>query len=223
MSNVTFQTADGKSIHAEFEGPDEGPAGGIVLLQEYWGLNDHIKGLTRRLARAGFFVVAPDLYHGEVAQDATSAKELMNALDTLTAVREIAAAANYLRSLHGCNKKIGAMGFCLGGALAFASACHIPNLSAIVPFYGIPPAEKVDYSHVTAPIQAHFSATDRWATKDKAEAIKEAVGKQGVSMDLIVYDAPHAFMNDTRPEVYDPAAATLAWSRAVDFLKKRLS
>ena len=222
MSKISFATRAGRTVHGELEGPDEGPAGGVVLIQEYWGLNAHIKNLTNRLARAGFYVLAPDLYHGKLAHNAKEASALMNELDTLHAVREIEGAVDLLRTLPGCNKKVGVIGFCLGGALSFASACHIADLAAVVAFYGVPQTDKVDYANVTAPIQAHFAADDRWASKEKAESIQAALAKRGASMELFTYDAPHAFMNDTRPEVYDPAAATLAWSRSVEFLNKHL-
>ena len=121
------------------------------------------------------------------------------------------------------NGKVGVMGFCMGGALSFASACHVEGLSAVVPFYGTPPAEKVDYAKVTAPILAHFAKNDEWATVAKAEEIKAALDKLGKSMKLEVYDAGHAFVNDTRPEAYDEKSAKLAWQRSVDFLKKHVS
>ena len=108
-------------------------------------------------------------------------------------------------------------------ALAFASACHVEGLSAVVPFYGIPPAEKVDYSKVTAPILAHFAKNDDWATVAKAEVIKKELDALGKPMQLDVYDAGHAFVNDTRPDAYDEKSAKLAWTRAVDFLKKQLA
>ena len=93
----------------------------------------------------------------------------------------------------------------------------------MLPFYGIPPAEKVDYGKVTAPIQAHFAKTDEWATVAKAEAIKEQLDARGQAMELHVYDAQHAFVNDTRPDVYDAANAKIAWDRSVAFLKKHLA
>jgi carboxymethylenebutenolidase len=115
------------------------------------------------------------------------------------------------------------MGFCMGGALSFASACHVEGLSAVVPFYGIPPAEKVDYAKVTAPILAHVARKDEWVSVAKAEALKGQLEKLGKSIQLEIYDADHAFVNDTRPEVYHEANAKLAWKRSVDFLKKNLS
>ena len=223
-TTVRFGGKDGSEVAGELAEPSgSGKAPSVVLIQEYWGINAHVKSLVDRLAKEGFLVVAPDLYHGKIAKDANEAGKLMTELDTLVAVKEIGAAAAYLREHPRGNGKVGVIGFCLGGALAFASATHVQGLSAVVPFYGVPPADKVDYSKVTAPILAHFAKTDAWASVDKAEAIKKQVEAAGATMQLEVYDAGHAFMNDTRPEAYDEKSAKLAWQRTVDFLKKTLA
>jgi carboxymethylenebutenolidase len=195
----------------------------VVLIQEWWGVNDHIRDLTERMAKEGFVVLAPDLYHGKVTKDATEAGKLMTELDTLKAVGEIAGAVAFLKEHPRSNGKVGVMGFCMGGALSFASACHIDGLGAVVPFYGIPPAEKVDYKKVTAPIMTHVAKKDQWVTVAKAEAVKKEIESNGHSCELHVYDADHAFANDTRPEVHDPANTKLAWERTVAFFKKHLS
>ena len=207
----------------EVEPSGSGKAPSVVLIQEWWGINDHIKSLAERLAKEGFLVAAPDLYHGKIAKNAGEAAALMTELDTLAAMKDIAAAVATLKAQPRSNGKVGVIGFCMGGALSFAAACHVPGLSAIVPFYGTPPAEKVDYANVTAPILAHFAKNDEFATVAKAEAIKKQCDALGKSMVLEVYDAGHAFVNDTRPEAYDEKSAKLAWQRSVDFLKKHLA
>jgi carboxymethylenebutenolidase len=211
------------NIEAELAEPaGSGKAPGLVLIHEWWGVNEHIRDVAERFAKEGFLVAAPDLYHGKVTEDAAEAEALMTALDTLQAVREIGAAAAYLKQHPRSNGKVGVTGFCMGGALSFASACHVPGLSAVVAFYGIPSAEKVDYAKVTAPVMAHFAKRDDWATVAKAEEIKGQLEGRGHPMELHVYDADHAFMNDTRPEVHDAANAKLAWDRTIAFLKKHL-
>lgn len=223
-TTVTFESKSGKSVSAELAEPSgAGKAPALVLVQEYWGINAHIKSMVERFAKEGFLVAAPDLYHGTIAKDASEAGQLMTALDTVQAVQEIAAAAQYLRTHARGNGKVGVVGFCLGGALSFASACHVEGLDAVIPFYGVPPAEKVDYAKVTAPILAHFAKNDEWASVAKAEAIKQQVEAAGKSMQLEVYDAGHAFMNDSRPEAYDEKSAKLAWQRTIDFAKKHLA
>ncbi len=223
-TKVTFEIEGGAEVSGELEEPGApGKAPSLVLIQEWWGINDHIRSIAERLAKEGFLTLAPDLYHGKVAKNAGEAGALMMELDTLQAVKEIAGAAALLKAHARGNGKVGVIGFCMGGALAFAAACHVEGLSAIVPFYGTPPAEKVDYARVTAPILAHFAKNDHSATVEKAEVIKKQLDALGKSMTLEVYDAGHAFMNDTRPEAYDEKSAKLAWQRSMDFLKKHLA
>ena len=222
-TTVRFGAKGGSEVAGEIAEPSgSAKAPSVVLIQEYWGINAHVKSLVDRLAKEGFLVVAPDLYHGKIAKDASEAGKLMTALDTLVAVKEIAAAAAYLKEHPRGNGKVGVIGFCLGGALAFAAACHVEGLSAVVPFYGVPPADKVDYGKVTAPILAHFAKNDEWASVDKAQAIKKQIEATGTSMQLEVYDAGHAFVNDTRPEMFRPEAARDAWSRMLAFFRRHL-
>lgn len=212
---VTFSGVEGELAEPAGEGK---AAGSIVLIQEWWGVNDHVRSLVDRFAKDGFVVVAPDLYHGKTTKDAGEAGKMMNELDTLQAVKEIGAAVAYLKEHPRSNGKVGVTGFCLGGALTLASACHVPGLSAAVSFYGIPPADKVDYSKATMPVMMHVAKKDGWVTPEKAEEVK----KQLKDVELHLYDADHAFVNDTRPEVYDEKNAKVAWERSVAFFKKHL-
>ncbi len=224
-TQVSFKAKSGHQVTGALAEPaGSGKAGAVVLLQEWWGLNDHIKSLVDRLTKEGFLVLAPDLYHGVVTKDAGEAQKHMQALDTLKAVDEIAGAVSFLKEHARGNGKVGVTGFCMGGALSLASACHIPGLSAVVSFYGTPPDEKVDWSKPTAPIQTHVAKKDNWVTVARGEDVKkkiEAAGK--TTVDLNVYDADHAFVNDTRPEVHSPDNAKLAWDRTVAFFKKHLA
>lgn len=221
-SPITFTAQDGSQVSGEIALPaGEGTAPGLVLVQEWWGLNDHIRSLIDRFAAAGFVTLAPDLYHGKIAKDATEAGALMTALDGKRALTDLAAAAQQLLAHPRVNGKVGVIGFCMGGAYTFVAATRIPEISAAVPFYGIPPAGRADYTKAK-PIMAHFAAKDGWATVAGAEAIKKEVEASGGSMVLHVYDADHAFMNDTRPEVYSPENARLAWERSIKFLHEQL-
>ena len=212
---ITFDGTEG-----ELETPStKEKTGGVVLVQEYWGLNDHVRDIAKRLAGQGFRVLAPDLYHGKVTKSAEEAGKLMGSLDWPKALGEIVAAATHLRDHESSNGKVAVMGFCMGGALTFAAAANIPWLAAAVPFYGVPDAKLADYTKEKAPILAHFAKNDQWATVDKAKAIQSKVP----AMELHVYEADHAFFNDTRPEVYNPAAAKLAWERTISFLRKHLA
>lgn len=219
---VTFAARSGAEASGELVLPaGEGKAPAIVLIQEWWGVNDHIRSLLDRLAAAGFVALAPDLYHGKVTADAGEAGRLMTELDKPGALEEIAGAVRYLADHERSNGKVGVMGFCMGGALAFAAAATIPEIGAAVPFYGIP-SPTPDYAQVKAPILAHFAARDQWAKASLAQEIQQQLQGLGKSIELHVYDAEHAFMNDTRAEVYDANAARLAWNRTIEFLQQHL-
>ena len=202
---VTFPTSSGEAA-----GVVAKPAA-VVVIQEYWGINDNIKDKVAKWSREGFVAIAPDLYHGKLAANADEAMKLMQALDWGKAVAEIAGAVDWARA-HG-NGKVALTGYCMGGALAFAAATHIKNLAAVVPFYGVPP--QADWSKVDAPVQAHFAQHDDWATVAKGKEIQGAIK----GMELHVYDAQHAFCNAHRPEVFNEAAASQAWARTVAFVR----
>jgi len=188
----------------------------IVVIHEWWGLNDQIRVIADRWAKEGFLAVAPDLYDGKVVPIGRSdeAAAAMNALDFPQAVRAIAAAVAAVKDDPRCSGKVSVTGFCMGGALAFATSTQVKGLAAIVPFYGIPAA--ADWSKVDAPVQAHFAIHDEWATVGKAKEIQSALGDR---MELHVYEAHHAFCNDRRPDVFNPGACAQAWSRAVQFVR----
>ena len=154
----------------------------------------------------------PDLYHGKLAKDADEAGKMMKALDFGKAVQEIAGAVAFVRDRS--SGKVAITGYCLGGALAFASAVQIRGLSAVVPFYGLP--GDLDWTKIDAPVQAHFASHDEWATVAGAQKIKAAIK---APMELHVYDAQHAFANESRPDVYHAEAAKQAWDRALAFVR----
>jgi len=147
---------------------------------------------------------------------------MMQALDWTKAIGYIDGAAKFALENPRSNGKVGIMGFCMGGALTFASAAQLPEFSAVVPFYGLPPFDKTPWENVRAPIQAHFAKIDQWATTAGGNQIKDKLTSLGKSMELYVYDAEHAFANDTRPEVHNPAATKQAWDRATTFLHAHL-
>ena len=189
-------------------------APGVVIIHEWWGVNDQIEKTAKRWAEEGFVALAPDLYHGKVIPigKPDEAGAAMKALDFPNAVQEIAAAVEYLRTR--TNGKIAVTGYCMGGALSFATAVNVRGLAAVVPFYGLP--GDLDWSKVDAPIQAHFAQHDDWATVAGAQKIKESVQ---VPMELHVYDAQHGFCNEQRPEVYNADASKQSWGRAVAFVR----
>jgi carboxymethylenebutenolidase len=222
-TKVELETKSGKKASGELVVPSgTGKAPCVVLIQEWWGLNDHIRSLLSRLAADGFVALAPDLYHGKVTADANEAGQLMTALDRGQALEEIEAAARFLRAHERSSGKVGVMGFCMGGSLSFRAVEASGEIACAAPFYGAPPAAEYDASKVKAPIEAHFAGRDQWATPANAEKIQKAIEERGGEMTLHVYDADHAFVNDTRPEVYSPENAKLAWERALKFLHSHL-
>ena len=222
-TKIEFKARGGAAASGELALPGgSGKAPGLVLVQEWWGVNDHIRSLADRFAAAGFITLAPDLYHGKTTKDASEAGNLMTSLDGAGAMADIAGAVAALAAHPRANGKVGITGFCMGGAYAFAATSAIEGLAAAVPFYGIPPAERLDFAKMKAPILAHFAVRDQWATVARAQEIKTGIDAHHGSMRLEVYEADHAFVNDTRPEAYVPDAAKLAWDRTIAFLHEHL-
>jgi carboxymethylenebutenolidase len=220
---VEFNAKGGAAASGELSLPEgSGKAPGLVLVQEWWGVNDHIRALVDRFAKAGFVVLAPDLYHGTVTRDAGEASKLMQELDGQRAMSDIAGAVAYLLAHPRVNGKVGITGFCMGGAYTFAATSAIPEIAAAASFYGIPPLERLDFAKMKAPILAHVARRDQWVTPEKAESLAKQINAHGGSAQVELYDADHAFVNDTRPEVYAPEAAKLAVDRTVAFLHQHL-
>ena len=216
---VTFTSKNGDTVGAALGLPaGDGKAPTVVVVQEWWGLNPQIEGIVDRLAGEGFVALAPDLYRGALAKDATEANKMMTELDGKRALADLEGAVAYLREHARGNGKVAMTGFCMGGAYTLASACTIRGLAAVVPFYGIPP--RADYARVEAPILFHVAEHDGWVTPAKAREVESTVTTHGGSIQLEIYDADHAFMNENRPEVYAAAAAALAWERTVAFLRE---
>ena len=213
MSERVMIRVKNGEIAGVLETPASGAnAPGVVIIHEWWGVNEQIQITAKRWAEEGFVALVPDLYHGKLASNADEAGAMMKALDFPNAVQEIGASVEFLRTRS--NGKVAVTGYCMGGALTLATAVNVRGLAATVPFYGLP--GDLDWSKVDAPIQAHFAQHDDWATVAGAQKIKEAVS---VPMELHVYDAQHAFCNEKRPEVYNADAAKQAWGRAVAFVR----
>jgi carboxymethylenebutenolidase len=222
-TQVKFASNAGGQLEGALAEPaGTGKVGALVVLQEWHGINEQMKGKVDRFAKEGYLALAPDLYHGKVAANDEEAGKLMGQLDWGKAVHEIADAVAYLRGHARSNGKVGVVGFCMGGALSLAASRHVEKLACAVPFYGVPQMPLDEFARVKTPIQAHFAKNDDWAKASIAEQIQEKVRSGGGHMDLFVYDAGHAFMREGDPAHYDAAAAKLAWPRALEFLKKHL-
>ncbi|MCC8972605.1 MULTISPECIES: dienelactone hydrolase family protein [Bradyrhizobium] len=221
-TSISFKRPDGKDASGYLANAARGNAPGVVVIQEWWGLSDQIRGLCDRFAVAGFDALAPDLYKGKVVpyHDTDAAGKEMNSLDFMDATTQtVRGAAQYLAK-NGA--KVGLTGFCLGGAVTIIGSVHVPELTAGVVFYGIPPEQAAKPADVRIPLQAHFANKDDWCTPELVSNFEKAMKAAGKSLELFRYDAEHAFVNEQRQSVHDREAAELAWGRATDFFKKHL-
>ena len=200
---------------------------GLLLLHEWWGLNDHARDIARRLAREGFAVLVPDLYArlgSKVAQNPQEAASLMNAVSSQAILRDLNAATKHFKSQPFVDPLLlGVIGFSMGGTFAITQATHNSDLKAAVSFYGkVPPIETFRY--LLAPLQYHYPAKDGWVTAQEVEVLRQGLAKQGKPGEVHVYpEAHHAFLNESRPEVYRAEDARLAWDRTLAFLRRYVS
>jgi len=217
---IEFARPDGSQCKGYFASAGAGkPA--VIVIQEWWGLNPQICKMADRFAAAGFTALAPDLYHGRVTQDPDEAGHLMNGLDFPGAThQDIRGAVLHLAKTA---PKVGVTGFCMGGALTIAAAVHVPEVSAAVCFYGIPPADFADPAKIRVPFQGHFANQDDWCTPQAVNQLAQTMTAAGLTPEIHRYDAAHAFCNEARPEVHDPACAMLAFDRTVAFFRKTLA
>jgi len=204
------------------------PAGvgpGVIVVQEWWGLVGHIKDVADRFAAAGFVALAPDLYHGEQAKSPDAADKLMMALNIAETAKDLRGAADYLLGHASvAPKKVGAVGFCMGGQLALFAACEHPDrVTTAVDFYGVHSKVTLDVDRLAGAVQAHFGKRDKSVNEEVANALITRVRSAGKRIDAYFYDAGHAFFNDQRPQVFDKGSAELAWLRTVEFLREQLA
>jgi carboxymethylenebutenolidase len=195
-------------------------AAAVLLIQEWWGINDHIRDLAGRYAKEGFLCVAPDLYRGKTAQDQEEASRLMHELEIDDGMDTIRQAIEETRRAYGV-ERIGITGYCMGGTFALRAACEINTLVAAAPFYGDIPEEQT-LRRLKVPTLFIAGSRDNWITPEKVEGLKESARKYDLPVEVVSYDADHAFFNDTRPEVYNAEAAADAWRRVLAFFRERL-
>ncbi len=201
--------------------PETDAAAAVILIHEWWGINDHIRDLAGRYANEGFLCLAPDLFRGKIATKTDEASKLMNELpieDGIETIQEAMAEAKLAYKV----QKIGITGYCMGGTFALRAACEIDELAACAPFYGDIPPEEV-LKNLKAPTLFIAGKRDNWINAEKVSALKEAAKKYDLPVEVVVYDADHAFFNNTRAEVYDAEAAADAWKRVLELFRKNLA
>jgi carboxymethylenebutenolidase len=218
---VRFKRPDGKECTGYYEAASSTrEAPGIVVIQEWWGLNEQIKGVANRLAEAGYRTLVPDLYRGKVTLEAAEAEHFMGDLDFKDAAsQDIRGALQYLKS---GGPKAGVIGFCMGGVLSVLAAAYVKEADAAVSWYGLPPEDAADVSAIKIPFQGHFAQRDPYFTPAQVDRLEAKLKKGHVVHEIYRYQADHAFGNETGAR-YDPDAAKLAWQRSVDFLGKHLA
>ena len=201
--------------------PGNNTKAAVVLIQEWWGINDHIRDIAGRYAREGYLCIAPDLFRGKLARNTDEASKLMHGLAIEDGIETIRAAISEAKRAYDV-QKIGITGYCMGGTFALRAACEISELAAAAPFYGDIPEDDV-LKKLSVPTLFIAGKRDAWINQEKVSALIEATRKYDLPLEVISYDADHAFFNNTRPEVYDPEAAADAWKRVLDLFRKQLA
>ena len=224
-ADVEYPGADGATLTGYLAQPEgDGSYPGIIVIQEWWGLDDHIKDVTRRFAEQGYVALAPDLYHGVVATEPDEARKLVMALDMAAAVGEIQQAISYLLEQAAVgSEKAGIVGFCMGGRLTLMTALADDNLGAAIAFYGSP-LEPAQVGELKAPLLGLYGSADSGIPVDGVNAMATALEEAGIEHEIQIYDgAQHAFFNDTRANSYNADAAADAWARALAWFGQHLS
>jgi len=217
---IEFTRPDGQTAPGFYAEPDGQPnAPGIVVIQEWWGLNDQIKRVGKDWTDAGYRVLIPDLYRGEKALDEKEAEHKMDDLDFGDAAsQDVRGAVQYLK---GDSERVGVIGFCMGGVLSVLAAMHVPETDVAVSWYGIPPDEAGDPAAINVPLQCHFATQDTFFPIETADAFEEKLKAGNVDYEAYRYDAQHAFANEDWDK-YDPEASKQAWQRSMAFFNKHL-
>jgi carboxymethylenebutenolidase len=223
MKTETFnlETSNGSTTaHVALPDETDKKAGAVILIQEWWGINDHVLDLTGRYAKEGYTCIAPDLYRGRITKDAGEASRLMHELAIEDGMDTIKRTVEEVRQRFGV-QKIGITGYCMGGTFALRAACEVETLACAAPFYGDIPEEQT-LAKLKVPTLFIAGVRDSWINPEKVNELKEAAHKYNLPVEVVSYDADHAFFNDTRPEVYNPEAAADAWQRVIGLFGESL-
>ena len=220
---VEFPT-NGKTGSGYLATPQSGGGPGVIVIQEWWGLVDHIKDLAERFAQAGFVALAPDMYHGETTTSPDDAGKLMMALKIDEVEKDLRGSIDYVLSLDETRgDKVGTVGFCMGGQLSLYAACANSKVGACVDYYGVHPDVHPDLANLQAPVLGFFAEKDSFVTPEVARKLESSLKAAGKEAEIHIYEgADHAFFNDTRTEVYHEAHAKDSWDRMLKLFKENL-
>ncbi|CAN5188427.1 dienelactone hydrolase family protein [soil metagenome] len=222
--NVEFPS-NSHTAHGYLALPESGPGPGLIVIQEWWGLTDHITDVCNRFAQQGYVVLAPDLYGGATTHDADEAGEMMAKLPEADAARDLCGAVDYLLGHDAVTgDKVGTVGFCMGGGFVIQLAAQQGDrIGAAVPYYGVLQSQP-DFGAITAPVLGHYAETDDFAPAEKALAMGRAIREAGGQAAINVYGGTnHAFFNDQNVlGTYEADAAAVSWARTLSFLATSL-
>ena len=217
-------SSNGSTASGYLSKPESGKGPGVIVIQEWWGLADHIKDIADRFAREGFVALAPDLYHGKTTRSPDEAGKLFMALNIDRAEKDLRGAIQFvLAQQETAGKKVGTVGFCMGGQLSLYAACANANVGACVNFYGIHPNVHPNVAGLQAPVLGFFAEKDGSVTPEAARKLEAQLKNAGKQTEFHIYPgAAHAFFNDTRPEVYNANCAKQSWERMLKFFREHL-
>ena len=217
--SLSFDTANGPTT-AYVAIPDSETNRAVLVIQEWWGINENIRDIANRWCGEGFIAIAPDLYRGHVAANADEAGKMMHDLRIDDGIDTIRNAMDKARDAYDLSH-FGINGFCMGGTYALRAACELEGLSAAAPFYGDIPEEDV-LKQLTVPTIFVSGLKDKWINPEKVAGLEDIVARYELPLTSVKYDADHAFFNDKRPEVYDPTASRDSWALVVGFFNDKL-
>jgi len=219
---VEFQS-NGGTANGYLSLPASGKGPGVIVIQEWWGLVEHIKDVCDRFAAEGFVALAPDLYHGKSATSPDEAGKLMMALRIDEAEKDLRGAADFLLDHGATGSKVGTVGFCMGGALSLYAATKNEQVGACVVFYGGHPNVKPDLPNLKASVLGLYAGRDGFVTTESVRQLEQRLKELGKSAEIHIYpEVDHGFFNDQRPTVYNEAAAKDAWGRVLKFYGEHL-
>jgi carboxymethylenebutenolidase len=222
MPEVEFEANGGTARGYLVEPDEEGP--GLVVLGEWWGLDDDVRRIVDSFAQEGFVALAPDLYGGNTTEEPDEAQKQLMAMNMAEAERDMRGAVEYVLEHPKCNGQVGSVGFCAGGGLSVWAAASNPKIGAAVTYYYVMPHGKPDFTNIDAPVLGHFGTADDFISEEDSKALHEELQAAGVDAAFEYYEgAGHAFANEhDRLGTYHSEHAASAWQKTVDFLKRHL-
>jgi carboxymethylenebutenolidase len=220
LESVTITTGGGRTVKAALAVPAKTPAPAVLLIHEWWGLNDQIKSVAAEYAREGYLALAIDLYGGKVATTRDGARSYMKAVNVNEAKETLVGWAQWLKAHKKATGKIGTVGWCFGGGMSLDASIFEP-VDATVIYYGRVDADADELKALKGPVLGHFATRDKWINREMVGGFEAAMTAAGKAYTSHWYEADHAFANPTQAR-YDAEDAKLAWTRTLDFFKANL-